>query len=198
MRILIFGVGGHARVVADIIIQEGWHEIVGLVSHNGRLGALDLGFEVVAGNDDFGDRIVPLNIEGAVIALGDSRARKHLAGLIGDRLSLVTAIHPAAVVAPDVRIGEGTVIMAGAVVNPGTKIGRHCIINTSASVDHDCRVGSFTHIGPGVRVAGHVSIGQECSLGIGSVVIDHITMGDRTKLRAGTVVTRDIPSSAKP
>ena len=34
---------------------------------------------------------------------------------------LATLVHPTAVIAPDVTIGAGTVIMAGAIVNTGTK-----------------------------------------------------------------------------
>jgi UDP-3-O-[3-hydroxymyristoyl] glucosamine N-acyltransferase len=67
---------------------------------------------------------------------------------IGFKLPVI--IHPKAVVAKDVEIGEGVFVAAGSVINPGTRIGRNAIINTSSSVDHDCEIGDFVHVAPGL------------------------------------------------
>ena len=50
-----------------------------------------------------------------------------------DKKCIVTLIHPDAVIAEDVKIGIGTMVMAGAVINLGTRIGQGCIINTCSS-----------------------------------------------------------------
>lgn len=59
---------------------------------------------------------------------------------------MVTLIFPDAVIAEDIAIGTGTVVMAGAVINPGVRIGKGCIINTCSSVDHDCEVGDYVQL----------------------------------------------------
>lgn len=38
MNILLFGAGGHCKVITDIIEKEGVHKIVGLVSQDGIKG----------------------------------------------------------------------------------------------------------------------------------------------------------------
>lgn len=181
MKLLLFGTGGHARVVADAIARRGEHEVVGIVDE--------------AGNETYRDRIEEAGAEGAVIALGDTRIRRKLSEEVSPRLPLVVVVHPRAHVAG--VLGEGTVVMAGAVLNPGAVVGRGVIVNTSASVDHDCRIGDFTHICPGVTVAGHVEIGENSWIGVGSVIVDHVTIGSNAFVSAGSIVTRDIPSNHK-
>ena len=73
--------------------------------------------------------------------------------------------------APNARIGRGTVVFAGAVVQPGTDIGQHAILNTGCSVDHDCEIGDFVHVAPGSRVAGTAKIEEGALLGLACGVI---------------------------
>jgi len=192
MNIVIFGTGGHAKVVADIVEKEGIHRIVGLVSQDGRPGNFIPGYEVIAGNSGFHKVIKKVRARGAIVALGNAAQRMELVKRIGGKLEFVTAIHPAAVIDKSVRIGAGTVVMAGVVINSSTVTGRHCILNTSCSVDHDCRIGDYTHICPGCHIAGYVNIGRECWIGIGSTIIDHLSVGDQAFVGAGSVVAKAV------
>lgn len=194
MNIVLFGTGGHAKVVAEIVELQGIHRLVGLVSEDGVNGDFIDGLKVIASNHNFKQILPSHGVQGAIIALGFNKHRVNLAELISDSLEFVTAIHPSAIVSRHASLGAGTVVMAGAVINPGTSIGAHCIINTSSSIDHDCIVGSYTHICPGVVVAGHVSVGVNCLLGAGSVAIDHISIGDGAMVAAGATVRKDLPS----
>lgn len=188
MRILIFGIGGHAVVVAEAIRAEGKHEIVGLISQDGE-GAVPLeGLKILGGNDRATEIAREKGAEGAVIALGDAAARRAIVESLGRALKFVTVIHPSAVVSPSADIGEGTVILAGAVVSTRAMVGRHCIINTLASVDHDCDVGDFSHVCPHACLAGHVRLGEGTWVGAGSTIVDRVTVAPRTFLRAGSLV----------
>ncbi len=197
MNIVLFGTGGHAKVVAEIIYLQGQHRVVGLVSEDGQPGDFVDGLDVIASNQNFQEILPGLGVQGAIIALGYNEHRIHLAELIGDSLEFVTAIHPSATVSRHASFGQGTVVMAGAIINPGTIIGSHCVINTTSSVDHDCTIGNFSHICPGVVMAGHVTVGTGCWLGIGSVISDHIRIGDRAFLSAGARAVEDIPPDTK-
>ena len=77
-----------------------------------------------------------------------------------DRKNFPVLIHPNAVVADDVEIGCGSVVMAGAVINPGAKIGKGVIVNTSSSIDHDCVLGVYVHVSVGAHLAGTVTVGN--------------------------------------
>ena len=107
-------------------------------------------------------------------------------------LHIVSLVHPSAVIAPNVKIGVGTVVMAGAVINPWTKIGQGCIINTCASVDHDCRIGDFVHVSVGAHVAGTVIIGDNTWVGAGATVSNNIEIVEDCMIGAGAVVIADI------
>src|SRR5699024_378697 len=102
--------------------------------------------------------------------------------------SITTLIHPSAIIATEVEIGIGTVIMAGVVVNSSTRIGNGVIINTSASVDHDNVIEDFVHLSPGVRIAGTVKVGKQSWLGIGSTIINNIVISEKTIIGAGAVI----------
>jgi UDP-N-acetylbacillosamine N-acetyltransferase len=196
-KLIIWGAGGHASVVADIVRLGKEYDLVGFLDdvNPGRRASSFLGKPVLGGAEQL-RRLWGLGVRHVLLGFGDGKARLAQARRLAQfGLRLATAVHPSAVVASGVRIGPGTVIMAGAVVNPGTRIGRNVIINTCASVDHHCRVGDGAHICPGVRLAGHVSVGRGSWVGIGSVVIDHIKIGSGTYVGAGAVVVDDLPDN---
>lgn len=111
-------------------------------------------------------------------------------------VELPSVIHPAAYVARDAGVGEGTQILAGAVICARAFIGRCVIVNTRASVDHESVVGDGAHIGPGATLAGCVEVGQGAFLGTGASVLPRITIGAGAIVGAGAVVTRDVPERA--
>lgn len=197
-ELVIWGAGGHAKVVADIVRQQGGWEIVGFIddANPERRHEAFCGSTILGGRE----RLEDLRREGvrhALLAFGHCEARLEHTALL-DRLGfqLPVAIHPRATVAADVTVGPGTVVAAGAVINPGASVGRSVIINTLAGVDHDCRIGDAAHVCPGVRLAGNVSVGTAAWIGIGATVIQNVKIGDRATIGAGAVVLQDIPAGA--
>jgi sugar O-acyltransferase (sialic acid O-acetyltransferase NeuD family) len=184
-NISIFGIGGHAKVIIESALLNGF--IIDCI-YDDDLQKL---------NSNFGEIIIsgPIDVNfigSLVIAIGNNKIRK----LISDRVPKAnwkTIIHPSAIISKDVLIGEGTVIMAGAIIQPGTKIGKHCIINTGACVDHDCVIGDFVHIAPNCGLAGGISIGDGTFVGIGSSIIPNMKIGKWANVGAGSVVINDLP-----
>lgn len=130
-----------------------------------------------------------------IIAIGNNQIRKQ----ISERLSGSTfgnCQHKTSLIASNVSIGIGTVILANTVINSDTIIGKHCIVNTSSVVEHDCRLGDFVHLSPKAAIAGNVSIGEGTHIGIGALVIPNIKIGKWCTIGAGTVVIRDVPDHA--
>jgi sugar O-acyltransferase (sialic acid O-acetyltransferase NeuD family) len=182
---VVFGGGGHAKVVIATIEAAGDRVIAVLDEDPGKRGRLLLGHRIA------GPEIDPIPAGAfAVIALGANATRKAIAERL--RMPFGTVVHPGATVHPSVKLGEGTVVMAGVVIQPDTVIGRHSIINTAASVDHDCVVGDFTHIAPGVHLSGGVTIGDGVLMGVGSCAIPGMTVGDWATVGAGGVVVEPV------
>lgn len=191
--ILILAAGGHAKVVADILLASGY-SVAGYLDDDSSLwGQTRLGIPILGAMAAF-DSYAP---DGLVIGVGDNAARREITdrlGLVASDL-LINAIHPAAVVARSVTLGRGVVIAAGAIVNPDTIIADGAIVNTGASVDHDCVVGAYAHVAPGARLAGGVRVGVGALVGIGSVAIPGASIGSWSTIGAGAAVVTDIPDA---
>lgn len=183
-KLAIIGASGHGKVVADIAKMNGYKEIIFCdddesIHHCG-------GFSVIGKSDVI--RTMDVDV---IIGIGNARVRKKIQKSIPEQ-KLITLIHPDAVVAEDVTMGVGTVVMAGTVINSGAKIGNGCIINTCSSVDHDCEVGDFVHIAVGSHLCGNVSVGNGTWIGAGATVINNVSICPECMIGAGTVVIKDI------
>ncbi len=192
MDYIVYGAGGHAKVVLDILRANG-ESILGVMDD--RLESTEWnGFKVLGNLKSLGEEENPYKESLFIIAIGHNETRKKIAEFLGDRGVLFgTVIHPSAIVGSNCSIGAGTVIMPNAVINAGTTIGRHVIINTSSSVDHDSQIHDFAHISPGAHLAGGVSVGTGAHVGIGANVIPGIKIGNETVVGAGAAVIDDLP-----
>ncbi|MDY3869587.1 MAG: acetyltransferase [Pyramidobacter sp.] len=186
-QLVIIGASGHGKVIADIAERLGYDRIVFL---DDNTALTECGKHRVVGTV----RAAALHAKSDfIVAIGSAEIRKKIQNwLCGHKLRVVTLIHPNALVASDVSVGEGTVIMAGAVVNPGTSIGSGCIVNTGATVDHDNVIGDYAHISVGSHLAGTVRVGAQTWIGAGAVVINNISICALCTIGAGAVVVSDI------
>jgi sugar O-acyltransferase (sialic acid O-acetyltransferase NeuD family) len=195
--VFVFGASGHAKVVIDAI-ERGGNRAVLFVCDDaaGKRGTELMGYPVVGGRSDLIARRD--ESQEGVVAIGDNGARWQVAQwLVENGYTLVEVTHPAAVIAREVTIEPGTVIMAGCVINSGTRVGRNAIVNTGATVDHDCEVGDGVHIAPGSHICGHVAIGPRTLIGAGTTVIPGIRIGSEAVIGAGSTVLSDIPDGAR-
>lgn len=183
-RLIIIGASGHGKVVADVAKKCGYEDIVFLDN--------DAGISSCSGFPVLGPDIKVKELEGDIfIAVGNAEIRKMLMEREQDRYFPVL-IHPSAVVADDVEIGDGSVVMAGAVINPGSRIGKGAIVNTSSSVDHDCQIENYVHIAVGSHLCGTVSVGTGTWIGAGSTVSNNVNICGGCMIGAGAVVINGI------
>lgn len=181
-QIVIIGAGGHGRVAADIARRMGFAQILFLDDGDAPCA--------VGKTEDY---IHYLDDAVFFVAIGNGAVRRKIQTmLVENGAKMVNLIHPNAVVAEDVRMGVGTVIMAGAVINPGAVLGSGTIINTCASVDHDCRIGDYVHVAVGARICGTVQIGDDTWVGAGATVIHSTSVCAGCMIGAGAVVVSPV------
>jgi UDP-N-acetylbacillosamine N-acetyltransferase len=193
--LVIWGASGHARVVADAVRLLGIYSIVGFIDdvNPERKGTSFCGARVLGGQEELRS-LRDSGVRHVLLGFGDCQARLRRSELIREMgFQMPTIIHPRTVVARDVEIGDGTVVMAGAVINACARVGDNAIINTLASVDHDCVIGDGVHIGPGAHLGGGASVGRASWIGIGAILKDRVRIGDSVIIGAGAVVLKDIP-----
>lgn len=190
--IVIFGAGGHAQVVIDILELMGVYRIAGIYDDSPSLVG-----KVIAGYPVLGLIDSKLVAQKGIIGVGVNHHRENIAEKVmryNPDFEFVNAIHPSAVIGKNVILGEGTAVMAGSVINPNAVIGPHSIINTMASVDHDCVLEPFASIAPGAHLGGNVHVGARTFVGMSATVIHNVHIGHDTVIGAGATVVKDIPN----
>lgn len=180
----LFGASGHAKVIVDILEQQG-EQINGIIDDNKDLKEF-LGVPVIHHIEEMSPMI---------ICIGMNDRRKMVAKRLMESYNVEfgKAIHPTAIISEHAEIGDGTVVMPRAVIQSGTRIGRHCIINSGAVVEHDCQIADFVHISPQATLCGGITVGEGSWIGAGATIIQGVKIGRWSIIGAGSVVTKDIP-----
>ena len=171
-KIIIIGSGGHAKVVADIILAREKElnedlKIIGFLDDNFKNLKYDNIFNIpILGDLNNIDNFSKNEDYFFIIAIGSNEVRK--------------------------KISEKYVIMANVVINPNSTIGKHCILNTSSVIEHDNKLGDYVHISPNTTLCGGVNIEDNSWIGAGSVVRQQIHIGKDVLVGANSVVVKNI------
>jgi len=197
MDIVIVGAGGHGRVVLDILRASNLHRPVAFIDADPALAGSRVGGVPVAGQANLLPKLRSQKVKGAIIAIGDNRARVRYARMAAEQgFELINAIHPSAVVSPTAKLGQNIVIAAGAVIGTDAELSDSVLVNTSAVIDHECRIGEGAHLCPAAALAGRVRVGDGAFVGLGCRVIQCLSVGAHATIGAGSVVIRDVPADA--
>lgn len=187
--LLIYGAGGHGKVVLDAALLAGWD--VDCVVDDVPPGRQLLGVRILdAANLDWRTKASLAFIVG----VGTCAVRARLFRRLTDRgMTPATVCHPGSLRSPRCSLGQGTFVAVGAVVGVEAAVGEDVIVNSAASIDHDCRIGDHVHVCPGVRLAGEVTVGECTMVGTGACVLPGIRVGAHCVIGSGAVVNRDVP-----
>lgn len=147
---VIVGAGGHATVVADVLLASG-HEVLGFTDRDARLHGTRICGIPVLGDDSALARRSMEHVRlanGVGGTRGEPLRREVQARLESQGWTFRGVRHPSAVVSALAHIGPGVHLMAGCIVQPGAVVGAGCIVNTGAILEHDVVLGDFVHIAP--------------------------------------------------
>jgi sugar O-acyltransferase (sialic acid O-acetyltransferase NeuD family) len=196
-RLLIWGGGGHGKVVADVARAAGY-TVVGFADADlDKLGNVvePGGAAVVMDETQLFESLdrPERPFDALAIAIGSNRTRLEACAQVNGQVRVPALVHPSAVLSPSAELGEGTVVMAMAVVNAGARIGMAVIVNTATVVEHDCVVGDGVHLSPHSTLADGVYVGPTSWIGAGATVIQQLRVGQGSIVGAGSVVIHDVP-----
>lgn len=192
-KLVLFGAGGHAKVVIDIIEQQDIYAIAGLLDDDLKHQGRRFFSYPVLGTRAALPALRSAQLRHAIVTVGDNASRAALAAFLDQQgWRFASAVHPRASISRGVEIGPGSVVMAGCVVNADAYLGSQVIVNTGATVDHDCRIEDAVHIAPGCHLCGGVGVGEGSFLGAGTTVAPGVRIGKKVIVGAGSTVIRDV------
>lgn len=190
--LIVFGAGGHGRVVADAALASGaWRGVVASDRNPAAWGGELLPGVTIVPPEALADLPQPLALH---VAIGNNPVRRKEAQGLRDVAPLATVIHPRACVAASSRVAPGCLLTAQCVVGPMAVLGEGVIINHGAVVDHDCTIGAWAHIAPGAKLGGAVTVDESALVGAGSTVLRNLHIGADATLGAGAVALADVPA----
>lgn len=186
-KVILFGCGGHARSIINVLRENEKVEQILLVDKKAHKEEIIMGCKVV-------NEYTLQPDDGYIIAVGDNLKRSWLFQTLrnGQRGYPISPISEHAHIAVGGQIGNGTFVAPNAYVGPMARIGDNTIINTGSVIEHETIIGNNTHIAPNTTVCGRVNIGNNVFCGAGSTVIDKINICDNVIIGAGAVINRDI------
>jgi len=193
-NLVLVGGGGHCRACIDVIEQESFYNIEGILDRSDLIGTNVLGYKVIGSDDDI-SRYAKHGYH-FLVTVGQIKSaslRKQLFESI--RLNggiLATVISPKANVSKFAQINKGTIVMHGVNINASAQIGRNCILNTCSIIEHDAIIGDHVHISTAAVINGGCKIGDEVFIGSNATISNHIEIGNNIVVGAGSVVSKSL------
>lgn len=196
--LLIYGGGGHAKSLIDLIRLAGTYTIAGILDDGIPAGTRILDVPVLGG----GEMLPALRRKGiyqavnAVGGIGSIAPRLAVySKLAAAGFTCVSAIHPRAFIEPTASIADGCQVFFNAYVGSDVRVGFGTIINTGAIISHDCVLGAYTNISPGAILAGAVQVGERALIGMGVTVNLGVCIGAGARVGNSAVVKKDVPEN---
>lgn len=184
--LVIFGCGGHARSVADVVIGNDPEATLIFVDESAGEDERVFGFPVVSDCNLDGDFIV---------AIGDNQLRSELVS--SQRTGrMISVISRDATLTRGIEVGAGCFVGHQAYVGPLSAMGVGCIVNTRALVEHEVQIEDFVQLGPGVVVGGRATIGAGSFIGMGAIIKDRVSISPGCIVGAGAVVVENLVEAA--
>lgn len=190
IKLILIGGGGHCKSCIDVINAEGKYHIEGILDAQEKLGEKVLDYNVIGSDSD-----IELYIKKGcsfLITIGqidNAQRRKDIfATLMRLNANLATIRSPNAIIAPNVKVGIGTIVLHGSIINTSAIVGENCIINSHSLVEHDTYVGDHCHISTGAILNGNVYVGDNSFIGSGSVVVQGANIEKGSFVKANDLI----------
>lgn len=130
-----------------------------------------------------------------VMAIANPGVKEKIAGGLIERGAVFeTVVGPETILAEDVSIGAGSVIMTPCYIETGASIGKfvtimgsmvsvdsvigdYCTTTGFVNLDSGSRLGKGVYVGSHVVVCPGIQVGDRAHIGVGSIVVSHVGPG---------------------
>ncbi len=196
--IVVYGGGGHAKALIDLIRKLGMFNIVGILDDGLAAENQVMGVPVLGGAELL-ETLKERGLERAVNAvggIGDMQSRVRVFERLRQAgFACPALVHPTAFVEESAQLAEGVQVFPHAYIGSDVEIGFGVIVNTAAVVSHDCRLADYANVAPGALLAGGVEIGARALIGMGTTLNLNVTIGAGARVGNSAVVKADVPAN---
>lgn len=198
MKLLIYGAGGLAKEVYDIVARtysdkyEKIYFIDDFVEESNFYLSETIHFDSIL--NMFKDEMDSLE---GVVAVGEPSYREMLTKKFEDAgVSMATIIDKTALISPTAKIEKGSIICEFATIHANVYIGHSCLIQPYCDVGHDIVFGDFSVMSSNCAPGGASIFGKRVYMGMNATSKEKISIGDDAIVGMGAVVFRDVDSGA--
>lgn len=196
-KYVIWGAGGHSKVLIDIILKKK-NKIIAVLDQNKKI-KINLKYPHILGVKSI-NKFLKQNKNkkiNFIIGIGSNQKARYniFRKLKKLHFLLPNIISADSICCKNLKIGEGNQILPNSNVSTNVTIGNACIINHNSNIDHDCKIGNGVHIAPGATLCGEIIIGNNVLIGAGAIILPRLKIGNNVIIGAGTTVTKNISSN---
>ena len=199
-KIIIFGCGGHAKIILDCIQLAKKYKPIGFIddkNYNLNFSKKIKYLGTIKNLNKILEQHGKKNLSG-IVAIGSNNVRREVVlkvNKIYKKFKWANVIHPSAVISKSVNVGEGNMVLAGSIICADSKLKNHVSINTGSHIDHDNIFFDFSSTGPGVATGGNVKVGKLSFLGIGSTIKHNVNIGYNAVIGGQSFVCKNCKSN---
>ncbi|MGR5064414.1 acetyltransferase [Photobacterium sp. DNB22_13_2] len=196
LPLVLIGGGGHASVLADILMSQG-REISAVISPDDTSQRCVFDNIPILSQDQDITQFSPgaVRLVNGIGMLPFNNLRSKVSQWYRSMgYCFETVVAESAQVSKYATLGEGVQVFPGAIVQAGVDIGDHAIVNTGALVEHDCQIGAFNHLAPRATICGGVKTEATVFVGANATVTQGVTLSELSVVGAGAVLSRNLPA----
>lgn len=194
-EVVILGAGAVGRYVSHVLSLIPDVKIAGFTDHNSDLWGTEIDGHPVLGSDDKVRDLYVSGVRHAIIGVATPEIRRKMYQFAKQEgFELLNAIHPSAIIPPDVQLGESIIIAAGTIMSHNPIIEDNTWLGLGVVVGHDTCIGRDSQIGGRAAIGADVTVGEGVLLGFGCVIGREVNIGNEAIVGSGTNVVRDVPA----
>ena len=198
-KIIIIGTGQHARMLVELIEEQGKYKIIGFIAKDWSNKKKILGYPILCIEKNLKSFLKKNNdIKYYACGVGDNaggmKGREKIIKHYDNLLTAPKIISPKSYISKYSKIGKGSIIEAYAKIMNGATLGKHCMIESFTAVNHDQNIKSNVFIGNNCALAGK-KIGSNSIIGDGSSIGYKVSIGKNCIINQGTVLNTNLKNN---
>lgn len=191
--LIIYGVGDLASQMHYYVSEYTNRTVIAFCVDKAYLkNHFHLGLQVVA-FENIQDSFPPQNYD-MLLTIGYKSMRKRellFNNAKSKGYKLINFIHPNALFAPNLEIGENNIILSNVNIEPNVKLGNNNIIWSDCLICHDVTVGSHNFIAAKSLIGGFSKIANKSFLGFNSTIIENVSVDEECLIAAKSLILKN-------